>query len=363
MQVNAMTEEFEHIELFGKPVLFTNARVDKATVPEGWYRYNIRGSDDDPGSFYTLEREVGINHAGTILSPEEILLLPGKDYRVIHESQNFLGEDMTLAEFCDRHGLPVPKPTLLKLYMPLTAELYERNEYGDMENSPYELDGRELRSYEDHIFDALIGSRMPEEQERGIMHWYGEEDSVNEKVRSVVFTAEERAGQLWGVAECRVVGTLTPEELSTLTDYISGQASDGWGEGFEQREIQVGDGAELYVHLWNSENWSIMTEEERFDPEFAHRLPNICFSVNQADGKLICIKKGEDGYFPSEWDTGDAERNRRIADYNNEKRGITPAQEKAMVIGSMFGWSSPAAQPQFYEHSDLPKMKGGMTLG
>lgn len=42
MQVNAMAEEFEHIEIFGKPVLFTNARVDKATVPEGWYKYDIR---------------------------------------------------------------------------------------------------------------------------------------------------------------------------------------------------------------------------------------------------------------------------------------------------------------------------------
>ena len=39
MPVNAMTEEFEHIELFGRPVLFTNARVDRETVPEGWYRY------------------------------------------------------------------------------------------------------------------------------------------------------------------------------------------------------------------------------------------------------------------------------------------------------------------------------------
>lgn len=76
MQVNAMTEEFEHIEIFGKPVLFTNARVDKATVPEGWYRYNIRGSDYDPGSFGTLEREVGVNHAGTILSPEDICSAP-----------------------------------------------------------------------------------------------------------------------------------------------------------------------------------------------------------------------------------------------------------------------------------------------
>ena len=31
MSVNAMTEEYEHIELFGKPALFTNARVDTHT--------------------------------------------------------------------------------------------------------------------------------------------------------------------------------------------------------------------------------------------------------------------------------------------------------------------------------------------
>ncbi len=80
MQVNAMTEEFEHIEIFGKPVLFTNARVDKATIPKNWYRYDIRGSDSNPGSFGTLEHEVAVNHAGTILSPEDIPFSKGKDY-------------------------------------------------------------------------------------------------------------------------------------------------------------------------------------------------------------------------------------------------------------------------------------------
>ena len=160
-----------------------------------------------------------------------------------------------------------PEPTLLKLYMPLTAELYERDEYGDMDDFPAEMGGRELCSYEGEILKALVDNRMPEESERGIMHWYDGDDSVDEKVRSVVFTAEERDGKLWGVAECRVVGTLTPEEMTTLTDYIEGQASDGWGEGFGQQDILVDGGSKLYVHLWNDTDWEIKTEAEQFSPE------------------------------------------------------------------------------------------------
>ena len=67
MAVNARTEEFQHIEVFDKPALFTNGRIARDTVPEGWYCYDIRGSDDDPGALCYMEENVVVNHAGSVL--------------------------------------------------------------------------------------------------------------------------------------------------------------------------------------------------------------------------------------------------------------------------------------------------------
>ncbi len=258
----------------------------------------------------------------------------------------------------DSFSVLPPKLTTLKLYMPLTAELYERSEYGDLEAESTELDGSALRSYQDQIMAELIKNRMPKEAERGLMYWYSEADSVDTKVHSAVFTVEERDRQLWGVAECRVAGELSAAELDILKKYITGQAADGWGEHFEQCEILVDGGSELYVHLWNSDDWSIQTEQECFTPKLAEGLPELCFSTLPGTGALICIKRGESGYYPSDWNTDDPAQNRELADYNNERLGVTPAQEKAMKIGSMFGWSVPGADPGYYE-----QQQGGMTFG
>ena len=182
------------------------------------------------------------------------------------------GRSLALAMGADRFQVLPPEPTLLKLYMPLTADFYPRNEWGGISEDGEPWDGRTLLDYEDSILAALALEKIPEEAERGLMHWYGQEDTLDAKVRSAVFTTEARDGQLWGVAECQVVGELTPKELADLKEYLTGQASDGWGEGFEQHEIAV-DGGELYVHLWNSEHWSIRTEQEQFGPELERPKP------------------------------------------------------------------------------------------
>ena len=104
MSVIAREEEFEHIELFGKPALFTNSRITRSSVPEGFYCYDLRGSDYDPGRPVTVENMVVVNHAGTVLTLEPITL-PKEGFRRLRGKLNFLGESMRLAEFCEEHGI------------------------------------------------------------------------------------------------------------------------------------------------------------------------------------------------------------------------------------------------------------------
>ena len=90
----------------------------------------------------------------------------------------------------------------------------------------------------------------------------------------------------------------------------------------------------------------------------AEGLPELCFSILKTTGQLICIKRGESGYYPSDWDTGDRERNVELADELNENLGVSPVQRQAMEIGSLAGWGVPGADPKAYEQDAL--QMGGM---
>ena len=271
------------------------------------------------------------------------------------------GRTLALIPGEDSFSVLPPKLTTLKLYMPMTVDRFESDGYGGTENEPTELSNYEAVRYVDSINAALRHEELPAEAERGLMHYYSKNDDIARKVRKVTFSAEVRDQKLWGVAECQVAGELTSVELTELKEFVSGQASDGFGEGFEQREISVPDGHEIYAHLWQRENWSIQTEQECFSPRLAEGLPELCFSVLPSTGELICIKRGESGYYPSDWSTTDPVQNRELADENNERLGVTQAQEEAMKVGSMVGWGVPGADPAAYEQ-DGPRM-GGLGRG
>lgn len=79
-----------------------------------------------------------------------------------------------------------------------------------------------------------------------------------------------------------------------------------------------------------------------------NELPETCFSTLPGEGKLIILKRGEKGYYPSDWETGSEKENKLIADTHNRRRGLNPAQVMAMQVGSMFGFDVPGANPQSY---------------
>ena len=170
------------------------------------------------------------------------------------------GQHTALNPEYDTFQLRQPDPMELKLYFPISAEYYSRNQWGELVGDPVELTSSDLTRHLGAIQQALQENQLPEEQERGLMHWYRETDPLSWKVKSAFFDVELHDGQLWGVADCQLLDPLEGDELNHLTTYLAGQASDGWGEGFEQQEIHVGRGL-LYVHLWDGQNWEMSATE------------------------------------------------------------------------------------------------------
>jgi hypothetical protein len=91
-------DEYELVEIEDLPALFTNERITDADIPKGMYCYHIR--HDDNGNFCAIEKNVTVNHAGSIITKEPIEL--GKQgYISLNQdnSPNFLGENMSIYMF------------------------------------------------------------------------------------------------------------------------------------------------------------------------------------------------------------------------------------------------------------------------
>lgn len=75
-QYNAMETDFEEVILFDKPALFTSLRIDRSTVPRGYYAYDIRHDDDCQGDAVEIARGVAVNHWGTVITRDKVDLPP-----------------------------------------------------------------------------------------------------------------------------------------------------------------------------------------------------------------------------------------------------------------------------------------------
>lgn len=98
---NLLNEELQEIEIFDKPGLFSNGRLRDEEVPKGLYRYDLRGSDYDPGQPITVEKTVVVNHAASVLMAEELDLGAEGRLELGEEGLNFTGAELTVREFME----------------------------------------------------------------------------------------------------------------------------------------------------------------------------------------------------------------------------------------------------------------------
>lgn len=120
---------------------------------------------------------------------------------------------------------------------------------------PDEFSGFELADYEESIQSAITASLKGSGGD--LMPYFSGQRNpgVKAKVLSAIPSVELRDGELMGCTTVQLKEPLDKAEMSALQEYLLGQFSDGWGEGFEQREIYTDDGT-LYVHFWNEDSFS-----------------------------------------------------------------------------------------------------------
>ena len=145
-------------------------------------------------------------------------------------------------------------PIKAVFFCPLVGNIDEGD--GDM----FTVGDSYLADSVDEIADAL--NRYTANDENDMATYYNKDDGVSEKLTSAVWSVELHGDRLFGRIDCSLKEALTAEETEALRDWLTGQCSDGLGEGFEQQPIDTMDG-ELFVSFWNSgDDYAMMTESE-----------------------------------------------------------------------------------------------------
>ena len=115
MNYDAQKVTYQEVAIFDRPALFTECRIDRATVPEGVYRYELRHGDEDWGEPRELARNLMVNFYGTVLTREPFQLPIDGWIPMENDSLSFLdGECRTLSEFQQKY--PASEKDVIDFY-------------------------------------------------------------------------------------------------------------------------------------------------------------------------------------------------------------------------------------------------------
>jgi len=101
---DALSQSYDSMEIFGQPVMYFLGRIERSTVPEGMYMYEIRHSDNAEHLPVQLGKSILVNHYGTIISSKPIDLPPDGLREIAYEDWGFTDEGINnLAEYARKY--------------------------------------------------------------------------------------------------------------------------------------------------------------------------------------------------------------------------------------------------------------------
>ena len=159
-----------------------------------------------------------------------------------------------------------PQSVTTKYYCPLIIQVHSRDCYGDIDEDGYEEDAEFAARHEDLIRQKLLEYNASDEV--NMAEYFHGNNGVSEKLRSADWDFERRNGELYGCITVQTADPLTKDEEQDLKEWISGQNSDGLGEGFEQKEIYFEGGhrgAFMYVSFWCPDDEYFIDNQDEFE--------------------------------------------------------------------------------------------------
>lgn len=130
----------------------------------------------------------------------------------------------------------------------------EYDDENEMDWGDVPMEGADLAAYEEAIKRKML------EYDGGVpcdlCQYYSRNEQIRGKIESAIVSVKCEEGVLYGCTTLTVKEPLSEAELEEFSDYLTGQYSDGWGEGFEQQDIPV-DGGDLNVSFWRYSDFQI----------------------------------------------------------------------------------------------------------
>jgi len=184
-----------------------------------------------------------------------------------------------------RRLLP-PRPTeTMNFYCPLAVRVEDGN--GDLVKGDPFL----LRVHEDAISDALRNEMLLPDDNMA-RHMQRCSQALRDKVASAVWDVGKMGGNIYGIIRCELYAPLTAVEKAELTDWVTSQNFDGFGETVEQTPIETTDG-EIFVCFGDSDPGYFVYDQEQFEQYLNGGGPEVVPSAAEPQ-KPDCPLIGQD---------------------------------------------------------------------